>query len=400
MKKVIYVFFVCSILISITYYFYINKDAASLITKKISDFYEDIFGEKLENYDENFNINCLVLKSDVYYYNTLTDGQKAIYTSIANNVKKLKNNFEIKGYEYIDEKTSNDDIEVALYRFLLDHPEVFYINDKYTISTSSNIFGTKLSLIFDYLIESQEDLDKKIDEINKSINSIVENVNKDDSEFNIELFLHDYIAKNVEYYNYDKIDNIPTNCHNIYGTLVEKKAVCDGFSKTMKLLLNKYGIQSIVVTGNLKKESHAWNLVNLDNMWYNLDLTSDKSVKTSAKTYIIHSYFNITDELILSTHSFENKEILPNSISMDKNYYNVKDKTISNNEDFNNKFSYILNKNDNNELLEFSTDITGVPDKLANTLSYTNYDSGYVDKNSSKFSYYNVLNTYILLKSQ
>ena len=154
----------------------------------------------------------------------------------------------------------------------------------------------------------------------------------------------------------------------------------------------------IVVTGKLKKESHAWNMVKLDDNWYNLDTTSDKSVKTSDKNYVIHSYFNINNDLILNTHSFDNKEILPFADSMDKNYYILNNKVISKTEIFNDKFTEILNNNDNQELLEFSTDEIGVPEKIAKSLSYKNYDSGYVDKNSSKFSYYNVLNTYILLK--
>ena len=398
MKKVIYVFFVCLILLSITFYFYINKDDAKGIVKKLNNFYEELFGEKLEVYDENFVINSLVKKSDTYYYNTLTEQQKNIYTSIANAIKNFKNDFEIKEYEYVDEKTANDDIEVALYRFLLDHPEVFYINNKYTISTSSNVFGTKINLIFDYLVESQDELNNKIEQIKESISEVEKNIKDGDTELDIELKTHDYIGKNVTYYSYDQIENIPINCHNIYGTLIEKQAVCDGISKTLKLVLNNYNMDCIVVTGKLKKESHAWNMVKLDDNWYNLDTTSDKSVKTSDKNYVIHSYFNINNDLILNTHSFDNKEILPFADSMDKNYYILNNKVISKTEIFNDKFTEILNNNDNQELLEFSTDEIGVPEKIAKSLSYKNYDSGYVDKNSSKFSYYNVLNTYILLK--
>lgn len=398
MKKVIYVFIVCLILLSFTFYFYMNKDLSSNLFKKVYDKYEEKFGEKLEPYDTNFVINGLSKKSDNYYYNTLSEGQKAIYTSIANAVKNLNNNFKLVGYEYLDETTTNKDIEVALYRFLLDHPEVFYINDKYTISTSTSIFGTKVNLVFEYLVSSQEELDTKIEKINNAIGDVMANVKEDYNEYETELAIHDYLGKNIEYYEYEKIEDIPQNCHNIYGALVEKKAVCDGFSKSLKLLLERENISTIVVTGNLKNESHAWNKVKLDDNWYNLDLTSDKSIKTDKKSYVIHSYFNITDKLILKTHSVDNEELHPKAEKTDKNYYYVAKKVIEKSDNFSDKFSDILSKNDNGDLLEFLCEDSGVPDKIANSLSYRHYDSGYVDKNSSKFSYYNVLNTYILLK--
>ena len=171
------------------------------------------------------------------------------------------------------------------------------------------------------MVESQDELNNKIEQIKESISEVEKNIKDGDTELDIELKTHDYIGKNVTYYSYDQIENIPINCHNIYGTLIEKQAVCDGISKTLKLVLNNYNMDCIVVTGKLKKESHAWNMVKLDDNWYNLDTTSDKSVKTSDKNYVIHSYFNINNDLILNTHSFDNKEILPFADSMDKNYY-------------------------------------------------------------------------------
>lgn len=398
MKKIIYVFVICAILISITYYCYTHPDFTKDIVKKGYEIYEEKFGEKLPEYSSDFIINNLVEQSDTYYYNTLTDNQKKIYVSVANAVKNLNTSFELISYEYIDEVTASEDIEVAVYKFLLDHPEVFYLRDKYTISTNTNVFGTKISLVFEYLVNSQDELNTKIKDINVSIDKILANVTDKNNEFNIELIIHDYIAKNVKYYEYEHIEDIPINCHNIYGTLVENSAVCDGFAKSMKLILNKCGIETIVVTGNLKNESHAWNLVKIDNNWYNLDLTSNKAIKDGNTSYVIHSYFNITDELITDSHTFDNKKILPESISTEMNYYVIKNKMISESENFSNKFAEIINNSKNDELLEFSTNVASVPDKISQELSYRYYNSEYVDKNSSRFSYYNVLNTYILLK--
>lgn len=398
MKKVIYVFIVCFILISITYYCYVRPDFINNMLKKIYSIYEEKFGEKLLEYNSDFIINSLVEKSDTYYYNTLTENQKKVYISVANAVKSLNTNFQLIDYEYIDENTLNKDIEISMYRFLLDHPEVFYTNDKYLISTKTNIFGTKVNLTFEYLVNSKVELENKINEINYSVENIISNIKDKNDQFSTELIIHDYIAKTARYYEYENIEDIPDSCHNIYGTLVKSSAVCDGFAKSMKLILNKCDIESIVVTGNLKNESHAWNLVKIDNNWYNLDLTSDKSIKSINNSYVIHSYFNITDEVIASTHVFDDKDILPKCSSNEKNYYIVKNKFINNSDLFKNKFAEVVNNSKTEELLEFSSNAINVPDKISEELSYRYYNSEYVDRNSSRFSYYNVLNTYILLK--
>jgi len=397
MKKVIYVFVVCAILVCITYYCYVHPNFTQDLVKKGYTWYKEKFAEELPEYSSEFVINNLVEKSDTYYYNTLTDNQKKIYVAVANAVKNLNPSFELIGYEYLDEKTASKDIEVTVYRFLLDHPEVFYTSDKYTISTSTSIFGTKINLTFEYLVSSQQELDDKINQINNRIDDILANIDLS-NKFATELAIHDYIAKEARYYEYENIEDIPVKCHGIYGTLIDKEAVCDGFAKTMKLILERCDIKTLVVTGDLKNESHAWNLVNLDDNWYNLDLTSNKSIKNGNISYVIHSYFNITDELILDSHTFDNKDILPDAKGTELGYYTAKGKNISSNENFSAKFNSILSSNENQELLEFSTDVINVPDKISNELSYKHYNCEYVDKKSSRFSYYNVLNTYILLK--
>ena len=89
---------------------------------------------------------------------------------------------------------------------------------------------------------------------------------------------------------------------------------------------------------------------------------------------------------------------MPSATIKDKNYYIVKNKTINTGENFKNKFAQIIKSSKNDELLEFASDMIGVPDLIAKELSYRHYNSEYVDKKTSRFSYYNVLDTYILLK--
>ena len=398
MKKIIRILLPIILVVGIIYVAIYNPEIIKEKAHSVYLFYEDKFGEKLEPYDSNFKVNSLSVKTDSYYYNTLTDSQKNIYNYVAHGVKSLSNDVYVNGYEYIDEETTSKDVEKAVYRFSLDHPEVFYLNDKYVISTNTNIFTTKLKISFTYTVASNGELDEKINKIETVINEILSKSNEKENDFDKELYLHDYLASNVKYYSYEDESKIPAVCHTMYGALVDKVCVCDGYSKALKLLLNMSDIESIISTGNLKDESHAWNLVKIDDMWYNVDVTSDKSIKYNEKTYIVHSYFNITDELIKSSHSIDNEDIIPKATSNDMNYYIKLGKNISSKDAFNDKFGSLLKNNDNELLLEFSTDYTDVPNKISSALSNKFYNSEYVDKNTSKFSYYNILNTYVLLK--
>lgn len=53
--------------------------------------------------------------------------------------------------------------------------------------------------------------------------------------------------------------------HTAYGTFHDGSAVCDGYSRATKLILNDFGIECIIVHGDcIGGGGHAWNMVNLD----------------------------------------------------------------------------------------------------------------------------------------
>ena len=63
-----------------------------------------------------------------------------------------------------------------------------------------------------------------------------------------------------------------------YGSLVNGLAVCEGYARGVKVLLDYMGVENQLVNGYLLSnegayESHMWNYVKLDNKWYALDST-------------------------------------------------------------------------------------------------------------------------------
>ena len=394
MKKIFIFLLICLGIVAGVLYFAVNPDAISNLAYSISNVFETPYDE----YNEEFKINEIKISENSYYYNKLTEQQKNIYTAIANGVKSLTNDVKLKKYEYIDSKTTMKDVEVALHKFLLDHPEVYYMDDKYTVSTKTGITGTGVIVGLTYQFGSIEELNNSIARLNSKFDEILNEATiEKGKDFENEQKIHDVLSKKVTYYEYEDLSKIPSKYHTIEGTLTENLAVCDGLAKTFQILLDKVGIKSIIVSGSLNGTSHAWNMVQLEDGWYHTDITSDNSIKTEKKV-VFHSYFNINTETIKKTHVISEEDIIPESTSTKYNFYEYTGKNIVSGDNFANKLKEIISKNSDENLVEYKVNgFDNVPEKTIDVLRKNKF-TDYLETKSTKFIYYNVLDTYIVLK--
>ena len=394
MKKIFIFLLICLGIVAGVLYFAVNPDAISNLAYSISNVFETPYDE----YNEEFKINEIKISENSYYYNKLTEQQKSIYTAIANGVKSLTNDVKLKKYEYIDSETTMKDVEVALHKFLLDHPEVYYMDDKYTVSTKTGITGTGVIVGLTYQFGSIEELNNSIARLNSKFDEILNEATiEKGKDFENEQKIHDVLSKKVMYYEYEDLSKIPSKYHTIEGTLTENLAVCDGLAKTFQILLDKVGIKSIIVSGSLNGTSHAWNMVQLEDGWYHTDITSDNSIKTEKKV-VFHSYFNINTETIKKTHVISEEDIIPESTSTKYNFYEYTGKNIVSGDNFANKLKEIISKNSDENLVEYKVNgFDNVPEKTIDVLRKNKF-TDYLETKSTKFIYYNVLDTYIVLK--
>jgi len=85
--------------------------------------------------------------------------------------------------------------------------------------------------------------------------------------------LHDYLVLHLRYdLNYQSISHTPE------GVMKNKTAVCDGYTRTMNLLLRFVGIDSLYLSGTGNGGAHSWNLVKMEDGWYHLDVTWDDPI--------------------------------------------------------------------------------------------------------------------------
>ena len=91
------------------------------------------------------------------------------------------------------------------------------------------------------------------------------------SDYEIVCAVNDYLCDTVEY---PDAEPYAEETHTAYSAFKNGSAVCDGYSRAAKLLLNEFGVECDFVVGTCTNgEGHAWNLVKLDGQWYQLDVT-------------------------------------------------------------------------------------------------------------------------------
>lgn len=76
---------------------------------------------------------------------------------------------------------------------------------------------------------------------------------------------------------FKKTDNNPhEDAFNTYGILVDGVGVCMSYAYSFRLLCDMSDVDCIVATGYLNGNlPHAWNMVNLDGSWYEIDCTNN-----------------------------------------------------------------------------------------------------------------------------
>ena len=143
------------------------------------------------------------------------------------------------------------------------------------------------------------------------------------SDYEKEKAIHDYIVANTCYTDKNRITDSPTDpIYGVEGVLLNQNAVCQGYAETMKMFMDILGIECKIVTGTGKSgESHAWNLIKLDNEWYHVDATWNDPIPDQSG-HVSYSYFNLTDEMIKDDHIIDATKVYPKANGTRYFYYN------------------------------------------------------------------------------
>lgn len=142
----------------------------------------------------------------------------------------------------------------------------------------------KVTYTMEYLetIEQTQKTDKMVTEELKKLNLAKK------SDYEKIKGVHDYVINNTSY-------DLSTELNSPYYALVEKTSACQGYAVLIYKMLTELDIPCRVITGYAKGGLHAWNIVELDGKWYNLDATWDDPIGLFGKSTMRYRYFLKTD---------------------------------------------------------------------------------------------------------
>ena len=150
----------------------------------------------------------------------------------------------------------------------------------------------------DYLATQEE-----IDEVSRRAQEIVDSfdLSQEDDYTKIKL-LYEYICT---HYTYD--DTLTK--FSAYDGLTTGSMVCQGYALLTYKVMWSAGIPSRIVTGVSQQENHAWNIVKLNGVWYNLDTTWDAADEIGG---VMHWNYFLKSEADFTGHTRFNPYITDN----------------------------------------------------------------------------------------
>lgn len=239
-----------------------------------------------------------------YCSNSFTAEEKELYNEILENLGRLKDKMPLKKDASIYEKVLKT-IRIEN----LAYPHV----TKYWTEYNGGAFDVEVT----YRMTADE-----ISSMNmaaeKAAKEIISQLTPDMDDYEKLKFFHDYLVLNCE------TDRNYAFADTIYGALVEKKALCEGYSKAFAYLCNLAGIENAIVTGETYV-AHMWNIVKLGGNWYHVDVTWDKPEDQLRKAYpdvILYQYFMVTDSVISNTHIIDETLFSPpKAFGNSENYF-------------------------------------------------------------------------------
>ncbi len=163
-------------------------------------------------------------------------------------------------------------------------------------------------------------IDNKINEIVAKANAVKVKVGQNETEQKIAI-VHEEVIKSAKYTLDYKAKKAPWSVRTIYGIFGgPEEAVCAGYARGFKAVLDRLGIPCVLVTGiyketNNRNEEHMWNYVQLDDgKWYAVDATFDNTdeeengVETFSEKYLLVGYDKMSKHIptgIISESNFE-----------------------------------------------------------------------------------------------
>ena len=243
------------------------------------------------------------------YWDQFTDNY--IYNQLTPEEKNLWNNLDDIYFEYLtttkDFTTNTALITINDYSYdqLYDmgrmyryaHPQYYFLRPRFAAIRRIQNGEVRYALTINFYDKFKDGTERAIETI-KVRNKLEEwgkILQKCTSDYDKAKTAHDLICNKISYDkeviadNYNWKDD-PNFSQTMYSVLCRDKTVCAGYAICYTCLLNYTGLNNTAVVGGIGS-GHAWNMVAINDTWYNVDVCWDDGDNPYYKYFLVSDQF-------------------------------------------------------------------------------------------------------------
>lgn len=144
----------------------------------------------------------------------------------------------------------------AVRGFILGRHQCAYLSD---ISVDGE------ALVLNYSSQDQAAIAQAAEAFDKAAKSVLDECCRSGyTVLQCAMALYQYLGQHVEY-NYESMDE------GVYGALVNKSALANGYAQAYAFLLDQLGVENVLAVS--ADRSHTWNIITIDGVSYHVDIT-------------------------------------------------------------------------------------------------------------------------------
>jgi len=219
----------------------------------------------------------------------------------------------------VDENLTDSEIAYTVNVFRRENP-IFYWAD---FSIEGKYIFVTAKITPDEILRQRQAIEARALEILEPL--------VDASPFEKALAIHDALAVIPYSSNESRLDR-----DNIYGTLVNRAALCGGYASSFLYLTELAGLNSVFIAGESERGiSHAWNAVYLDGSWHFVDVTWNRPGRKFDE--VNHAYFLINTETLKKGRYWDENQysVMPEEGDSFRDYYQRMGYSVSRDTPFN-----------------------------------------------------------------
>ena len=161
-------------------------------------------------------------KSSAYGYDCLdNETQRDCYNSMCEAVYKISEEqneyglYAVGKVNVLDKSFTEKDLEKCIKAFSMDHPEVFWLANRYTYGAAGNQFVVQM-----YSFVGAGECRKRITKLTDAVNSIMTNIPSGLNEYHLEKYIHNTVIDGCTYAAGVKDAEDGWEEFTVYGTLI------------------------------------------------------------------------------------------------------------------------------------------------------------------------------------